>query len=110
MDEINLSFLFNYVKGFKTLKKRLKFFNYFKNKSFPNGILFLQKTYSTKENEIKQKDKFDGYLYFGHGKLNQYGALICFSGNKTFTVKKRLCDENGRILILETLIDDSGLS
>ena len=29
------------------------------------------------------------------------------SGNKTFTVKKRLCDENGWILILETLIDDS---
>ena len=35
------------------------------------------------------------------------GVLIGFSGNKTFTVKKRLCDENIRILILQTLIDDS---
>ena len=42
---------------------------------------------------------------------NSCGVLIGFSGvligNKTFTVKKRLCDENGRILILETSIDDS---
>ena len=27
----------------------------------------------------------------------------CFSGNKTFTVKKRVCDENGRILILKNI-------
>ena len=39
---------------------------------------------------------------------NSHGVLIGFSGNKTFTVKKRLCDENGRILILETFIDNSG--
>ena len=35
------------------------------------------------------------------------GVLISFSGKKTFTVKKCLCDENDRILILETLFDDS---
>ena len=66
--------------------------------------MFLQETHSTKENKIKWKDEFDGDLYFSHGKSNSCGVLI---GNKTFTVKKRLCDENGRILILETSIDDS---
>ena len=35
------------------------------------------------------------------------GILIVLSGNKTFRVKKHLCDENGQKLILETLIDDS---
>ena len=34
-------------------------------------------------------------------------VLIGFSGNKTFTVKKRLCNENGRVLIFDTLIDDT---
>ena len=50
---------------------------------------------------------FNGDLYFSHGKSNSCGVIISFSGNKALTVKKRLCDENGRILILETLIDDS---
>ena len=46
------------------------------------------------------KDEFDGNLYFSHGKSNLFGVLIGFSGSKTVTVKKkRLCDENGRILI-----------
>ena len=73
--------------------------------------MFLQETHSTKENKIKWKNEFDGDLCFSHGKSNSCGVLIGFSGvpigNKTFTVKKRLCDENGRILILETSIDDS---
>ena len=49
MDAINFNFLCNNVKGLQTSKKRLKLFNYFKNKIFPNGIIFLQETHSTKE-------------------------------------------------------------
>ena len=56
-----------------------------RKKIFPNGILFLQETHSTKENEIKWKDKFNGNLYFVHGKSNSRGVLIGFSGKKTFT-------------------------
>ena len=63
--------------------------------------------HSTKENEIEWKDKFDGNLYYSHRKSNSRGVLIGLSGNKTFPVKKHLCDENGRILILERLIDGS---
>ena len=79
MEVINFNFL--------TSKKCLKFFNYFKNKIFPNGILFLQEK---NENKIKWKEKFVGNLYFSHGKSNSCGVLIGFSGNKTFTRKKRL--------------------
>ena len=42
-------------------------------------------------------------IYAFH-RVNQICMEFC-SGNKTFTVKKHLCDENGRILILETLIE-----
>ena len=89
------------------MSKAQTLFNYFKNKIFPNGILFLQEKYSTKENEIKWKDEFDVNLDFSHGKYNSYRLVIGFSGIKAFTVKKRLCDENGRILILETWADGS---
>ena len=64
MDAINFNFLYNNVKGTQTFKKPLKLFNCFKNKIFPNGILFLQGTHSTKENEIKWKNVFDGNSYF----------------------------------------------
>ena len=93
------------MKGLQTFRKRLKLLYYFKNKTFTNGILFIQEPHYTKENEIQWKDKFDCDLYFAHGKSNSCGVIISFSGNKTYTVKKRLRDENGRILILEKLID-----
>ena len=35
---------------------------------FPSGILFLEETHSTKENEIKCEDEFDNNSYFSHGK------------------------------------------
>ena len=107
MDVVNFNFLCNNVKGSKKSKKRLKLFQYFKNKIFPNGILLLQESHSTKEKEIKRKDKLYGNLYFSHGKSNSWGVLIGFSGKKTFIVKKSLCDGNGRVMILEILIDDS---
>ena len=43
------------------------------------------------------------------GKSYSCGELIGFSSTKTFTVRKRPCDKNGRILILETLIGDPAL-
>ena len=93
INTINFNFLCKNVKGLQISKKHLKLFDYFKNEIFPNIIMFLQETHSTKENEIKWKDEFDGDLYFSYGKSNLGGVLIDFSGNKTCTVKKRLCDE-----------------
>ena len=107
MDAINFNFVCNNVKGSQTSRKRLKWFKYFKIKIFPNGIIFLQETHSTKDNEINWKDEFHGDLCFSRGKSNSCGILTGFSDNKPFTVKKHLCDKNGRILILETLTDDS---
>ena len=66
--------------------------------------------HSTKENAIKWKDEFDTNLYFPNGKSNSWGVLPVFSGSKTFTVKKRLCDENGRVLILEIWMMTQSLS
>ena len=70
MDAVNFIYLWNNVKGLQTSKKCLKSFKYFRNKIFPNCILILQETHSTKKKKIKWKDKFEGNLYFSHGKSN----------------------------------------
>ena len=68
----------NNVKGLQSYKKRLKIFDYLKNKSVPNGILFLRETLSTKENEIRWNDDFKSQIHYSHGKSNSCGVLIAF--------------------------------
>ena len=82
-------------------------FEYFKDKIGHGGILFLQETHSSVDTEKQQNDKFKGQLYFTHGKTNSYGVLIAFYGNINVVVKNQFNDDNGRILILEVMIDDT---
>ena len=89
------------------IKKRLKIFEYLKNKSGPNGTLFLQETHSMKKNEIRWNDDFDGQIHYSHGKSNSCGVLITFFGSITYTVRKKASDKHGRILIIEALIDNA---
>ena len=107
MHMIDFNFISNNVKGLQSSIKRIKIFEYLKEKIVPNGLLFLQESHSTINDEIKWKDEFNGKLYFSHGKSNSCGVLIGFIGNKRFNVVKELKDKNGRILILDAIIDDS---
>ena len=47
----DFNFLSNNVKGLQSSKKRLKLFQYFKNKISPKIILFLQEAHSSKATE-----------------------------------------------------------
>ena len=47
----NLSFITNNVKGIQSLKKRLKLIEYFKSKITTHGILFLQETQSSSDDD-----------------------------------------------------------
>ena len=106
MNAINFNFITNNVKGLQSSKKRLKLFEYFRDKLSSNGILFLQETHSTINNELKWRDEFKGSLHFSHGKSNSCGVLIGYLGNKPFNVINEFSDKNGRILILEVDFDD----
>ena len=53
MSSIKFNLIVNNVKGPQSYKKRLKIFEYLKNKSGHNGILILQETHPAKENEIR---------------------------------------------------------
>ena len=93
-NQLNFNFLSNNVKGLQSSKKRLKLFNFLKNKIGPKGILFLQETHSSVETEKKWIDDFKDKIYYSHGNLN-----IC--------VKNKVHDNDGRVLILDATINGS---
>ena len=95
MSSIKFNLISNNVKSLQSYKKRLKIFEYLKNKSGPNGILCLQETHFTKENEIRWNDDFNGQIHYFHGKSNSCDVLIAFFGNITYTVRKKASDKHG---------------
>ena len=107
MSSIKFTLISNNLKGLQSYKKRLEIFKYLKNKSGSSGILFLQETYSTKENEIRWIDDFNGQIHYSHGKSNSCGVLIAFFVSIIYTVRKKAPDKHGRISIIEALIEDT---
>ena len=69
--------------------------------------MLLQETHSTKENEIRRNDDFNGQKHYFHGKSNSRGVLIAFFGSIMYTVGKKASYKHGRISIIEALIDDN---
>ena len=67
--------------------------------------MFLQETYFSKITKIVWSDEFNGDLFFAHGKTNSCGLLVRFYGNIIYSIKKKLSDNNGRILVLYVTID-----
>ena len=103
---IKLNLISNNVKDLQSYKKQLKIFKYLKNKSCSNGILFLQETHSTEENEIKWIDDFNGQIHYSHVKSNLCVVLIAY-GRIMYTVRKKASDKHGETLIIEALIDET---
>ena len=105
MSSIQFKLISNGVKGLQSFKKRLKIFEYLKNKNSPNGILFLQETHSTKENQIRWNDDFIIQIHYSHDKSNSCSVL--FLGSITYTVSGKASDKHEKTLIIEALIDDT---
>ena len=101
----DFNFLSNNVKGLQSSKKRLKVFQFFKNKISPKVILFLQETHSSKVTEKIWNDEVNGDLFFSQGKRNSCAVLIGFFGNINYSVKNKLSGNSGRILVLDATID-----
>ena len=101
-----LTFISNNVRGLLNKNKRLKTINYLKSK-LTDGIIFLQETHSSVNNEIQWKNKLNTQSFFSHGKSNPCGVLTAYYGSKNFILRNQLCDKEGRILILDVRIDDS---
>ena len=52
-------------------------------------------------------DKFNGELFFSHGKTNSCGVAIGFYGSKTIEQRNKISDKSGRILLVEATVDDT---
>ena len=107
MHHMKFKFISFNVKGLRALKKRQKIIAFLKDKIHHNGFLFLQETHSTKHDENTWKQQFSSKTFFSHGENNSCGVLISYLGDKTLEIKKELRDTNGRILILDAIIDGS---
>ena len=105
MNSNKINMIPNNVNGIQSTKKRLKMIQYFKNKLLPQGILFLQETHSTKSNEASWRDEFNACLFFSDGSSNSCGVLIGFLGQFNVNTLNQICDNKGRILILNATID-----
>ena len=88
------------------MKKRLKLTEYFKSNITTHGILFLQETHSSSDDEQKWRDNFGGNTFFSHGKRNSCGVLTSYIGTHNFVVNNQKTHNNGRILILDVTIND----
>ena len=54
MDFNNIKFILNNVRGIKNSEKRMKIFEFLKNKVDSNGMLFLQETKSCEKDKKKR--------------------------------------------------------
>ena len=86
--------------------KRLKLFNFLKDKLANNGIFFLQETHSTQLDEEKWQNEWGGQLVFSHGSSDSKGVCIGFTKNLDVNLEKNTCDNNGRIIIIDLILDD----
>ena len=105
MDNI-LNFLSNNVNGLKSSTKRIKTFEYFREKISNNGITFLKETHSSEDTFNNWQNDFKGEVFFSHGSTSYCGVKIGYLGSKKFQLSKINKDDHGRILIADANIDD----
>ena len=86
--------------------KRLKLFTFLKDKLLNNGIFFLQETHSTHSDEEKWQNEWGGKLVFSHGSSDSKGVCIGFTKKMDAKLEKISCDNNGRIIIIDLILDD----
>ena len=104
MNSDNLKFISNNVKGIQKSEKRIKIFEYLKNSITPNGFIFLQETHSSVDDEKRWCNELNGNLCFSLGKTNSCG--VGFVGSKSFVLTNQTTDKNGRLLLIEVIVDN----
>ena len=110
MDSDNLKFISNNVRGTQNSEKRIKIFEYLKNSLTPNGFIFLQETHSCVDDKKKRCDQLIGNSYFSRGKINSCSVAIGYVRSKSFALANQTADKNGRLLLIEAIVDDVKLA
>merc|ERR1712105_258490 len=106
--ELDFSCITHNTWGLKQKHKRVKIFNYLKEK-VSKGIVFLQETHSVKNDLQKWKREWEGNLLLNHGTSNSRGNLIAFTKNFDYKLLKYVSDGDGRIQICSILYEEKKL-
>ena len=93
------------VRGLADTFKRRSVFHWLRK--FHSGICFLQETHCVVDKETIWKSEWGAPIYFSHGNHNSRGVAILMPNNLEYKVQEVISDENGRLLILDILIDDT---
>ena len=83
----NIKFISDNFRGIKNSDKRIKIFQYLKNKVDSNGVVFLQEVHFCEKDE--KKWNFKGTQFFWHGSRNSCGVAIGYSEVKSFILEER---------------------
>ena len=90
------------VNGISQTTKRQAIFNNIKKL---NCISFLQETHSCTSTENTWKKEIQGKIFFSHGTSNSTGVCIILPLNLDYKIEDKICDQEGRILILKISIE-----
>ena len=94
--EVKFSCLTYNVKGLRQKVKRIKVFNYVKEK-LKNGFIFMQETHSIQNDFLSWQNEWGSQLILNHGCGNSRGTLIAFSSDFNFKLLKNISDDDGRL-------------
>ena len=96
-------------RGLGDNSKCVQVFSWLHNKSA--DIFFLQETHSTTTSENKWKENWgNNMIFFSHGTSNATGVAILFTDNFDVEVIKEYHDEDGRIIVLDVIINDGKMT
>ena len=111
---MNSHFNFNFkfqslnVNGLNKSIKRRSIFRWLHHRKY--DFTFLQETYSSIEHARIWEAEWGGKVFFSHGTSHSKGVMTLINPILDFKVEKSICDKNGRLLILDLIVDDTHLS
>ena len=103
--EIDFSVISFNVRGLQQAPKRIKIFNYIREK-LKNGFAFFQETHSSENSCLSWRQDWKGDLIYNHGTSNSRGTLIAFSENFEYKLVDQYADNEGRLQICSIVHDN----
>ena len=97
------------TRGIRDSLKRHKVFEWLKNHTSKNAVIFIQESHSTADiqNLWSQQWHSREQLIFSHGDFNARGVLVAFWEHLDYQIEDKVIDEAGRYIILKCHIQDS---
>jgi exonuclease III len=96
------------VCGLRDKNKRQKIFTFIERK--PQGITFLQETYTAPGDEISWKKDWKGEVIMAHGTTHSRGVAILIPQKLKYNIDKIIKDEQGRYIFLDGKFQDQELA